>query len=584
MTLLSVIRFWILTPLKIGLKIYKQRVWLMEWKNDIGVVENSSQMVKSDSETDVRVLDQLIPNGSEPNVCGSTCVVKEECENLGSSSSTIVEGVKKICLAGGCSSSVPGVGVKNELMSNKDESESSESESVSTFSSSSSTSSSSGSDSDDDEAGQGERKADIEEGEIRDSEGQVTGTDDDDDGEEIVSCCGVDNIGDEEDEDGDAMVKPIRSKNEPEVFPSVPPVDVTLQQHHQMLPVGVVLSIVGAQVIVEGVEKHKPLNEGSILWTTESRSPLGLVDEIFGPVKNPYYIVRYNSETEVPAGIRGGTLISFVPEFANHVLNAKDLYKKGYDASGENDEEVLDDAEFSDDEKEAEYRRTKKLTKRGINDQKPGKMKNDRKKVKNRNGPWRNDHSSLQKEGVAPPSQSQHSVTPAALSLDSGNCSPFSVIGQGLPGGTSMIPHSNDVWTNGLQFQQPHGAPFHQPQGVPLQQPQGAPFLPPHGTSFQNVFPTSGMPWLPQNIQSPYQIPVPGTPFNGHFDPRHGSLPANMLARQQHNIFAGAMHTRAFRSKLNDIWDRLTAPTILRPPLWRRTRNFIQWVAFREEL
>ncbi|KAK2651024.1 hypothetical protein Ddye_018513 [Dipteronia dyeriana] len=92
------------------------------------------------------------------------------------------------------------------------------------------------------------------------------------------------------------------------------------------------LQVLGAQVIVEGVEKHNPLNEGSVLWITESRSPLGLIDEVFGPVKNPYYMVRYNLDSEVPTGIHVGTSISFVQEFANHVLNDKNLYKKGYDA------------------------------------------------------------------------------------------------------------------------------------------------------------------------------------------------------------------------------------------------------------
>lgn len=126
--------------------------------------------------------------------------------------------------------------------------------------------------------------------------------------------------------------------------------------------------MLGDRVVVEGLEKHNPLNEGSILWISESRKALGLVDEIFGPVKNPYYVVRYNSDKELPAGISVGTPVSFVPEFANHILNEKELYKKGYDASGENDEELNDEVEFSDDEKEAEYRKSLRQAKRGAND------------------------------------------------------------------------------------------------------------------------------------------------------------------------------------------------------------------------
>jgi hypothetical protein len=36
----------------------------------------------------------------------------------------------------------------------------------------------------------------------------------------------------------------------------------------------------GERVIVEGSVQHNPLNEGSILWVTESRTSLGIVDEI----------------------------------------------------------------------------------------------------------------------------------------------------------------------------------------------------------------------------------------------------------------------------------------------------------------
>lgn len=113
--------------------------------------------------------------------------------------------------------------------------------------------------------------------------------------------------------------------------------------------------------------KHSPLNEGSVLWITETRMPLGIIDELFGPVKNPYYIVRYNSDEEVPPGISIGVAISFVVDFANHILNENYLYRKGYDASGVDDEEITDEVEFSDDEKEAEYKRSLRQNKRDAN-------------------------------------------------------------------------------------------------------------------------------------------------------------------------------------------------------------------------
>ncbi|EPS60855.1 hypothetical protein M569_13946, partial [Genlisea aurea] len=199
-------------------------------------------------------------------------------------------------------------------------------------------------------------------------------------------------------------------------LPLVPPVMVTLQPHHLTVPVGRILSIVGSKVVVEGAEKHNPLNEGSILWIDETRSALGVVDEIFGPVKNPYYVVRYNSEDEVPRGIeQGATVVSFVEEFASHVLNDKNLYRKGYDASGDNDEELSDEAEFSDDEKEAEYRKAQKMKKRSGSSSGGGadsESKTETRRIDRppqRNRDWNRGRN---QPPVAPPIPSMHDPTP----------------------------------------------------------------------------------------------------------------------------------------------------------------------------
>jgi len=274
-----------------------------------------------------------------------------------------------------------------------------------------------------------------------------------------------------------------------------------------------IFQILGAQVIVEGVEKHDPLNEGSILWLTESRKPLGLIDEIFGPVKNPFYIVRYNSASEVPEGINGGTFISFVPEFAEHVINNKDLYRKGYDASGANDEELSDEMEFSDDEKEAEYRRMQRATKRGVNDQNHGKKKNNRKKFSPKE-----------------PAAQSMPAAPAAPMVTQGNCPPFQGIGQTLLGGTATVPsfpHLNaappnfgthGIWTNGTFPQQPQNAMLH------------------------NGFPANGVSWFPQNTQIPPQMPMPGIPFQQQVHGNQGSLTTTMLPGMQQNMFAQSMY------------------------------------------
>ncbi|KAG8363087.1 hypothetical protein BUALT_BualtUnG0005600 [Buddleja alternifolia] len=381
---------------------------------------------------------------------------------------------------------------------------------------------------------------------------------------------------DNEDDVGETGVMgPITSKNELKELPPVPSVTATLQPHHQTLPVGIILSkILQAltcfangfllnrslcPVIVEGVEKHNPLSEGSILWITESRLPLGIVDEIFGPVKNPYYIVRYNSESEVPPGIQqGSTLISFVQEFANHILNDKSLYQKGYDASGENDEEISDDLEFSDDEKEAEYKRMLKMKKRGTSESnnKPVTKRNEKRQFKKQTGnPNRNRAHPTEKTQLNQENHMGSSGLGPGLGGDQPVVPPFP---QGAVGPTFCPP--NGIWSNGFQHQQ--------------QQSLGLP----------NGLPANGMLWMQQqNQQQPYQLyqaplqtgvnfqqqqmsTVPGMPFNFNplcgqpnfvgapgFAPWPTCLPQTLLNQPQFGMGLPGQHEQAVQSQGSQI-------------------------------
>ncbi|XP_060187819.1 H/ACA ribonucleoprotein complex non-core subunit NAF1 isoform X2 [Lycium barbarum] len=394
-------------------------------------------------------------------------------------------------------SGVSGSIANNELKGDTESGSASESESASSSSAASS------SDEEEDESSSNEEE---EEGKVDMEEGEIVGSDPD----EMVAW--------DDDEEDTGAKGPIKSKNEVQVLPPVPEVTATLQPQHQMQPVGVVTSILGAQVVVEGVEKHTPLYDGSILWITESRSPLGIIDEIFGPVKNPYYIVRYNSDNEVPPGIHPGTLISFVPEFSSHILNDNSLYKKGYDASGENDEEVSED-EFSDDEKEAEYKKMLKMKKRGVtNDQKPGNKKKDKRNLKNRSQNWKQHDqgaaTDVQHENGKPSvDQSQRFIPAASGPLDQGIRPNASLQGHGK-NITPPFPHmenplglaapSNGVWNNGIPYQQPQNM------------------------GFPNGLPNMGMPWAQQgHPQQMFQMPTPNAlPFEQQINP---NLPSGFM-------------------------------------------------------
>ncbi|CAI0556086.1 unnamed protein product [Linum tenue] len=385
-------------------------------------------------------------------------------------------------------------------------------------------------------------EGEMEEGEIRDGYGDNVvggGEDKDDEDDETETEVEVEkmvewsDVDDEDDADVGVEKGPIRSKNELQVLPHVPPVNAVLLPHHQPQPVGLISSVLGTQVIVEGAEKHNPLNEGSILWLTEKRSPLGLIDEIFGPVKNPFYIVRFNSDSEVPEGICEGALVSFVPEFADFVLSDQSLYKKGYDASGENDEELSDPAEFSDDEKEAEYRRMQKMAKRGMNNGQEvvNNKKRNKKKVEDRQErDWNNNTTNNSN------SNSNNNKPPWRQPRMDTNQNPHNGNKYNLPPAPAPAPPSNNgnafvpPFPPMLQQQNPGHFPGSWPNGV-FPQHQQNPAAPNFG----------GFPPLPGNIQNALQMVMQHImPFPQQFNPGQGSLPANVMpSGQPPNFFPG---------------------------------------------
>ncbi|MFS7936563.1 putative H/ACA ribonucleoprotein complex non-core subunit Naf1 [Helianthus anomalus] len=172
----------------------------------------------------------------------------EGSKNLGD---LIEEQIGKVCLTSGAelkeevhnnnvSDSDVDNGEVKTVEGNVEDSE--EDESSSSSSSSSSDDDSEEEEEDEEEGVKGE--GEMEEGEIKD---------------EVIAWSDAD------DEDGDVVKGPIRSKNEVQDLPPVPPVTVTIQPHHQTLPVGAVLSVSSLQI------KKKPaLGEGGWLLVIQS--------------------------------------------------------------------------------------------------------------------------------------------------------------------------------------------------------------------------------------------------------------------------------------------------------------------------
>mmetsp|Transcript_30502 Transcript_30502/g.86194 ORF Transcript_30502/g.86194 Transcript_30502/m.86194 type:complete len:526 (-) Transcript_30502:97-1674(-) len=162
--------------------------------------------------------------------------------------------------------------------------------------------------------------------------------------------------------DSDEEVALIVSKNEVTHLPPPEPVEIELADTDQLEDCGVIATVVEDQIVVQAPTNARALAEGSILVLPD-RTPIGRVEEVFGPVQAPFYITRYaGKETSRPETIKPGTKLMAVAKLADYVAQEK-IYVKGYDTSGKDDEEV-GEAEFSDDEKEAEYKRMQKSNKR----------------------------------------------------------------------------------------------------------------------------------------------------------------------------------------------------------------------------
>ncbi|KAH8173407.1 gar1/Naf1 RNA binding region domain-containing protein [Sarocladium implicatum] len=158
----------------------------------------------------------------------------------------------------------------------------------------------------------------------------------------------------------------VKTKNEV-IEEAIPKPDVTITPEMKIEELGSIQNIVEGIALIKAITpgEYQVLDTGSVLCTTD-RVVIGAVAETIGKVLQPLYTVRFSSTTE-PAelGLEVGTKIFYPVDHAHYVFTEPLKNLKGSDASNIHDEEVGDDEmEFSDDEKEAEYKRSLKQKKR----------------------------------------------------------------------------------------------------------------------------------------------------------------------------------------------------------------------------
>lgn len=87
-------------------------------------------------------------------------------------------------------------------------------------------------------------------------------------------------------------------------------------------PAGTLTSVVEGCLVVQGRPGATPLDVGSALCTAD-RLPLGLVEDIFGPVNAPLYVLRFAGESgEPPASLQPGVEVFAVPSMMQLVEQA----------------------------------------------------------------------------------------------------------------------------------------------------------------------------------------------------------------------------------------------------------------------
>ncbi|KAJ3219603.1 hypothetical protein HDU67_000091 [Dinochytrium kinnereticum] len=150
---------------------------------------------------------------------------------------------------------------------------------------------------------------------------------------------------DDSDEEGcisSTGTRGLRTKNELDVLPPVNVVDVQIPPDAEIKEMGTIMAHVDNQIIILSATdgEKQVLGEDTVIFT-QDRSIVGPIFEIFGPVLQPLYSVRFNSSSDIdPVKHKIGERLFYAPTLAKFVFTAQVKAIKGSDASNIYDEEV----------------------------------------------------------------------------------------------------------------------------------------------------------------------------------------------------------------------------------------------------
>ena len=170
------------------------------------------------------------------------------------------------------------------------------------------------------------------------------------------------------------VAKYVKTKDELTLdeLPAPEKVEISLDASIKLKRIGKVISSVDKLVVIQSIRDEKtdtslPLDEETILFDSQRHS-LGKIFEIFGPVTNPFYSIRFKdvqqdtAERGLDISMGSFVYVAQSTKFTKYIFNIDEIRElKGSDASWSNDNEPpVEYLEYSDDEKEKEAKRALK--------------------------------------------------------------------------------------------------------------------------------------------------------------------------------------------------------------------------------
>ncbi|CAD5117943.1 unnamed protein product [Dimorphilus gyrociliatus] len=206
-------------------------------------------------------------------------------------------------------------------------------------------------------------------------------------------------------------------------LPAIEELQIT-EAPENMKVLGKISSIVDVLVVVCAEKNSPALDMETVLFLDKDR-PLGSIFETFGPVMQPFYLIRFNTNEEViEKNIKVNDTIYYAPKdesFTKYVFVNDLMKQKGSDASWkDNNEPPVEALEFSDDEQEAKAKHGHKTESKLKKKTKKREVKRKEKPIPKEASPkkpwWENIETPKEDSGPLPacppiPSTSQTSET-----------------------------------------------------------------------------------------------------------------------------------------------------------------------------